>query len=228
MKINQTLSIVITLTLVFIIKPALAGIDLKAGIAHYNGSISKQRNERFFNLVKGKVVKRLVITSDGGDVAAGIALGLWVHQFAVDVEILEYCLSSCANYVFTAGSNKKITPGAVVAWHGNYNHLKQTGGWRDEVATMLAKGVDEATATRRVLHQVEKLVRMEHDFFKRIGVNEYVCWAGKMPPYNAPNYYFLSAEDMSKFGIARVETPKGYALTDVSDFTVHLVFLSLK
>ena len=56
----------------------------------------------------------------------------------------------------------------------------------------------------------------------------YCVVAGKMPPYNAPNYYFLSAEDMSKFGIARVETPKGYALTDVSDFTVHLVFLSLK
>ena len=226
MRVNQTLHI-ITLALVFLFNPAFAGVDLKDGVVHYNGSISKQLNELFFNVVKGKIINRLVITSDGGDVAAGIALGLWVHQFAVDVEIRGYCLSSCANYVFTAGRNKKITPGAVVAWHGNYNHLKQTGGWRDELPAMLSKGVDEASATSRVLHQVDKLVRMEDDFFKRIGVDEYVCWVGKMPPYNAPNYYFLSAEDMFKFGIRRVETAKDYALTDVSNLSFNIVFLSL-
>ena len=227
MRINQYLLIIITLALVFIIKPVFAGVDLKDGVAHYSGSISKQLNQQFFNLVKSKSVNRLVITSDGGDVAAGINLGLWVHQFAVDVEIQGYCLSSCANYVFTAGRNKVITPGAVVAWHGNYNHLKQTGGWRDEVPVLQTKGEDEASVTSRLLNQVEKLVRLEQEFFKRIGVNEYVCWVGKMPPYNVPNYYFFSAKDMAKFGIGRVETPKGYAQTDVSDFTVHIVFLSL-
>ena len=36
-------------------------------------------------------------------------------------------LSSCANYVFPAGYHKTIGPGAIVAWHGNYHHLKQTG-----------------------------------------------------------------------------------------------------
>ena len=227
MRINQYLLIVITLALVFMINPAFAGIDLKEGVAHYTGSISKQLNEQFFNLVKGKTVNRLVITSDGGDVAAGIALGSWVHQFGVDVEIREYCLSSCANYVFTAGKNKVITSGAVVAWHGNYNHLKQTGSWRDELPAKQSKGEDEASATRRLLDQVDELVRMEQDFFKRIGVDEYVCWVGKMPPYDVPNYYFLSAKDMAKFGIQWVETPKGYAQTDVSHFTFHIVFLSL-
>jgi len=210
------------------INPVFAGIDLNKGVARYNGSISKQLNEQFFDLVEGKTVDRLVITSDGGDVAAGIALGLWVHQFAVDVEIQGYCLSSCANYVFTAGRDKVITPGAVVAWHGNYNHLKQTGGWRDEVPAMQAKGEDEASATRRLLDQVDMLVRMEQDFFKRIGVDEYVCWVGKMRPYNVSNYYFLSAKDMAEFGIQLVETPKDYAQTDVSGSTVHIVFLSLK
>ncbi len=167
---------------------ASADIELAGETAYYSGALSAELNQRFFNAVNGKAVKRLVITSGGGEVTAGIALGLWLFEHRINVEVAEYCLSSCANYVFPAGQQKSIGAGAIVAWHGNYHHLKQTGLWQDDIAGRMERhGEDRATAAAYVREEVDRLVRLEQDFFARIGIDEYLCWVGKMPPYNAPN-----------------------------------------
>jgi hypothetical protein len=164
-----------------------------------------------------------------GEVEAGIALGLWVFEHGLNIDIPEYCLSSCANYVFPAGQKKSIGAGAIVAWHGNYNHLKQTGLWKDDIVGRMERyGEDTATAEAHVRKEVGRLVRLEHDFFIRIGVNEYLCWIGKILPYNAPNYYFLSRQDMARLGVAHVQTPPGYEDTDVSDFSEHVIYIKLR
>jgi hypothetical protein len=211
-----------------IANPASADTGLAAEVAYYTGPISAEQNQRFFETVQGKSIRRLVITSSGGEVEAGIALGLWVFDRRLDIEVPEYCLSSCANYVFPAGHHKSIGTGAVVAWHGNYNHLKQTGLWQDDIpGSMKRHGVDAATARGLVHEEVERLVGLERDFYAHIGVNEYLCWIGKMPPYNAPNYYFLSSQDMARFGVTQVQTPPDYAATDVSDLSEHIIYLRL-
>jgi hypothetical protein len=74
---------------------------------------------------------------------------------------------------------------------------------------------------------VERLVGLERDFFARIGVDEFLCWVGKVPPYKAPNYYFLSGQDMARFGVSRVQTPPGYESTDVSGFSEHIMYIRL-
>ena len=84
------------------------------------------------------------------------------------------------------------------------------------------------TAKIQLREDVERLVGLENDFFARIGVNEYLCWIGKAPPYNAPNYYFLSREDMAHFGVTHVQTPPGYESTDVSDFSDHMMYIKLR
>ena len=214
--------------MLWLTNPASADINLAGETAYYSGSLSAELNQRFFNAVKRKAVRRLVISSDGGEVAAGIALGLWVFEHHIDIEVAEYCLSSCANYVFTAGHRKSIGTGAIVAWHGNYNHLKQTGLWQDDIAGRMERhDEDRATAEAHVREEVDRLVRMEHDFFARIGVDEYLCWVGKMPPHNAPNYYFLSSRDMARFGVMHVQTPPDYANTDVTGFNVHIMYIEL-
>jgi hypothetical protein len=161
-------------------------------------------------------------------VEAGIALGSWVFDHNLDIEIPEYCLSSCANYVFPAGRHKSIGPGAIVAWHGNYNHLQQTGLWRDDIAVrMESHGEDAATAEIHVREEVDRLASLERAFFARIGVNEYLCWVGKMPPYNAPDYYFLSRQDMARFGVSDVHIPPDYEHSNVSDFSAHIMHIKL-
>lgn len=196
---------------------------------YFTGEINQAANLKFFEAVKGKTVNRLVITSAGGEVAAAIALGQWVFEQKLDVEIPGYCFSSCANYVFPAGRKKIIHKGAVVAWHGNYRHLKMTGLWIDDVALRVKKyGEDRNVAEQFVLKQVDKLVDLETAYFRLIGVDESLCWIGKMPPYNAANYYFLSAQDMARFGVDRVEVPDGYKNTDVSGFPESVVFIRLQ
>lgn len=212
-----------------IANPASAGISVAGGSAHYTGPISAVQNQRLFAAVRGKAVNRLVITSTGGEVEAGIALGLWVFRQRLDVEVSEYCLSSCANYVFPAGHHKSIGAGAIVAWHGNYNHLKQTGLWQDDIAGRMERhGEDVATARVKVREEMERLTGLERDFFAHIGIDEYLCWIGKMPPYSVPNYYFLSRQDMARFGVTRVQIPPDYEGTDVSDFIDHIMYLKLR
>ena len=95
--------------------------------AHYTGSLESDRVERFLGKHHPRSIRVLEITSDGGEVEAAILLGSWIFENQIDVSVTDYCLSSCANYVFSAGRKKIIQPGAIVAWHGNYRHLKLTG-----------------------------------------------------------------------------------------------------
>jgi hypothetical protein len=197
--------------------------------AVYRGPISAENNAGFFARVAGQPVRLLLIDSAGGDVAAAIDLADWVHARQLDIAVTGVCLSSCANYVFPAARQKEIRPGAVVAWHGNYHHLAHTGLWRDDVVLRMQRdGEDRETATRYVQSQVARLVALERDFFARIGVDEQVCWIGKQPPYNVADYYFLSAADMARFGISRVQVPAGYTTMDLGGFDASIVYLKLE
>lgn len=193
---------------------------------HYDGSISREKNRTFFQALKNIRVRKLVIRSDGGSVEAGINLGYWVYKHKIDVEVDGYCLSSCANYVFTAGKRKIIRRGAIVAWHGNYHHLEHTGSWRDDVpGRMRRTGETRAVATQTVLAQVKKLVRLEKAFFSSIGVRQYLCWIGKMAPYLVPDYYILSGQDMARFGLSGLVLPAGYEKSTSSRFRVRFIRL---
>jgi hypothetical protein len=217
---------VFLVAMLLIAMPVSADVRFSAGGAYYSGAISTEQNHQLFELVKGKTVERLIITSSGGDVEAGIALGTWVYEHNLNIEIPEYCLSSCANYVFTAGDKKSIREGAIVDWHGNYNHLKQSGLWQDDIAGRMERyGEDAETAKSHAREEMSRLVRLEREFFTRIGVDEYICWFGKVPPYSAPNYYFLSKQDMARFGVTHVQTPPGYENTDVSGFSGHIMHI---
>lgn len=208
---------------------AIASSQTPKETAYYAGSIDKAQNRTFFETVAGRRIKRLIISSRGGEVAAAIKLAMWIADQRLDVEVSEYCLSACANYVFPAGQHKVIRPGAVVAWHGNYRHLKMTGLWKDDIAPRMERYNEDAdNARQRASAEVDRLVRLERNFFRHIGVDEYVCWVGKMPPYNAANYYFLSAHDMARFGIVNVQTPPDYENTNVSKFSDHVMFITLK
>jgi len=194
----------------------------------YRGDISSAQNRDFFKRVQNKTVQRLIITSAGGEVEAGIELGLWVFRQKLTLEVHDYCFSSCANYVFTAAAKKIIRPNAVVAWHGNYHHLLDTGLWRDDVPPRMQRtGESRAIARQKVLAQVQDLVKREKAFFKTIGVDQYLNWIGKMPPYSARNYYFLSPVDMARFGVRQVEAPKDYPNTDTSRYDVSIEFVRL-
>jgi hypothetical protein len=57
---------------------------------------------------------------------------------------------------------------------------------------------------------------LEQLFFQQIGVDERVCWIGKLPPYNAADYFVLPPEDLRRFGIREVLTEADYSARSVA------------
>jgi hypothetical protein len=48
-----------------------------------------------------------------------------------------------------------------------------------------------------------------------------------MPPHNVPNYYYLSKQDMERFGVLNVQTPVHYRETDVSGLDSDIIYIAL-
>lgn len=207
---------------------ALPRITIAHQVIRYEGPLRAAPIAHLLKTAAGQAIRELVITSSGGEVAAAIVLGTWVYRRQLAVSVVGYCLSSCANYVFTAGRGRRVAPGAVVAWHGNYHHLLATGLWQDDIPLRMHRtGEDRAAARKHLWTQVQELVARERDFFALIGVDQDLCWVGKRPPYEVPNYFFLSAQDMARFGVRGVELPAGYTQTNVSELAVDIRFISL-
>ena len=100
---------------------AQAFAGLKQNVLVYRGSISAALNQEIFSAFDSAEIKpeRLVISSPGGDVQAGIELGEWIHQHKLNVEVADLCASSCANYVFPAANKKYLRKDSVLIWHGS-------------------------------------------------------------------------------------------------------------
>ena len=158
----------------------------------FSGRIDAPSVAEFLRLLQSPQIKRLVITSRGGNVVAALDMAVAMHERQLDVEVPTACLSSCANYVFPAARSKTVGWPGAVAWHGNMLHvlyLQQAG-----LASWSASEIDGA----------RQLASREAGFYRRIGVDGFVCWFGKLPPYGVDDFYSLSVPDMERFGIGRV------------------------
>ncbi len=182
----------------------------------YRGSISRASNDRLFKLVEpiDFVPTTLVITSKGGETTAGIELGQWVFRNRLDVTVTEYCLSSCANYVFPAGLRKTLEPSAALAWHGGSMQEE----WGDPCSNMpksvKEEGLGCADIKRLQRESLEEFKTAEKSFFAEIGVDQRVTVLGQYPEYvcrertNSLGWDY-SIEDMGRLGIKNIQVRNG-------------------
>ena len=181
-----------------------ATVSREGDTVRIEGIISTETAKQFQSLLQGPAPRRVQITSGGGDVVSAIEIATSIFDQGMDVEIQGGCFSSCANYIFPAGRHKIIDAQGIVGWHGNAEHLL----WLDQ------QGQDSLPFFGRSLFL--DIVRREREFFAHIRVNGFVCWFGKIEPFNIENLYFLRPEDMEHFGIRDVQVRSDYASTDVS------------
>ena len=176
-----------------------------SGRARFYGPISWERVHRFQDLIKGKRIRVLEVDSRGGESDAAMALGYWLHDEKINLEVNRLCLGSCANYLFPAAVRKLIAPGAIVAWQGNYHYqlLQQ-----EQPEQFVNHEPDRSGAE---LTRLRQQVTIEQTYFKHIGVDERLCWIGKLPPYNVPGYFVLPPEDLRRFHIKEVRTEIDYS-----------------
>jgi hypothetical protein len=158
----------------------------------FTGRIDAQSAALARDLLQQPGVTRLVITSGGGLVDAAIDLGEAVHARELDVEVPTACMSSCANYVVPAARRKLLGRPGAVAWHGTMAHV------------MYLHATGQGTWTDAEIADARRLAMREAAFYQRIGVDGFVGWFAKLPPYAIDEFYALSPEDMARFGIAEV------------------------
>ncbi len=82
----------------------------------YFGPIDPDRVEQFKSMYRPG--DRLRIQSTGGHLQAGMDFGNFITTNRIDVEVADYCISSCANYVFLAGQRKILNQTSLVIFHG--------------------------------------------------------------------------------------------------------------
>jgi hypothetical protein len=169
-----------------------ARVETSGDAIVFEGRIDAASSRRFVELARDPAVKRVVITSRGGLVAPALDMADAIASRQLDVEVPVACWSSCANYIFPAGREKRLGHTRAIGWHGNMTHVL----WLDQTG----KGQWNAA----LMAEARDLARREAIFFRRVGVDGYVCWFGKRPPYDAPDFYSLRVEDMARFGITGV------------------------
>jgi hypothetical protein len=186
-----------------------AAIFASGEVLEFDGHITSEAAKRFVALASSGTFKKLHIASGGGDVEAGIAMARYVHSHAMDVEVSTYCLSSCANYIFPAANNKYITGNGIVGWHGTITHLRYLGQVEPD-----RFDVNQAALQTR-------LSALEDVFYKEIGVDGFMCWFAKLPPYSVKKFYLLSQEDMEFFGLHNLHVRPRYAETYLDGYNAN-------
>ena len=194
-------------------RPIPPNVSVTGQTLRIEGRITAKTAQLFHSALAGQTISRVQLNSGGGDVDASLDIATEIFMNGLEVEVVGNCLSSCANYLFPAGSHKIISGPGVVGWHGSIQHLVylHESGQRVMVyptyQTMLATAQEEA------------------DFFAMIGVDPFVCWFGKIAPFNVRNFYFLSVADMERFGIKNVTARQDYSETD-TDYMDQWFFIS--
>jgi hypothetical protein len=206
-------------------------IELREGGLYYDGWIADAGAKRLIALYEAQEIKPtlLRIRSVGGSIDAGMEIGEFIHRNQIAVHVVDYCMSSCANYVFTAGKYKVLSPGALVAWHGSA--IQKV--WRLSPASR--KQLKEKypcksqeTCDSELAEIEEKLMRghevsaslaasrvRQRAFFDSIGVDETVTVYGQ-DVVECRCFWTFSIDDMQHFNINNVREEQVWYLPQFS------------
>lgn len=187
-------------------------VERRGDVLRLAGPISDEMLKALKHELARGGLKMLVIRSNGGYVEAGQAIGHLIHSAKLVVSVDEYCVSSCANYIFTAGSSRIIPNGAYVVWHGNA--FQKDGREFDQCARTISSldGLpwlpEEVEERKADTAGIQRRRTQDLNFFSTVGVNEYIARAGQEPK-NYGNFTMTEAS-MRRLGLQRIEAPKNY------------------
>ena len=219
-RISQLFQNLATLFFITLFFPLLGHAQTEqdnSEIAVYTGPINQEKVDAFLKNQANKHVVGLRINSNGGLVLPAIQLGRWVRTNNMTVSVHNICMSSCANYVFSAGSKKIIEQGAIVVWHGSTEQKDIREGQKQ--FEMLDKNLSsipadneersklEAKRLRYLL--IEKQRQAQSDWFHELGLDEYFFRIGQEPVPLA-DAWTTTVAVMNKYGIQQVSAPTNY------------------
>ena len=191
-------------------------IERDGDVIRIDGHIHEGLYHDLRELTANHEIRRIVVTSPGGEVEAGIDIGFLIWENGIEIEVDRECVSSCANYLFPAAARKIIRHEAAVIWHGNLSQKDFREFWQCGQTVSVISGWPVATQERieELLNDDYEraiwagIIDHERDFFARIGVDEFVARIGQEPNFYGD--FTMTVADMSRFGITNVEAPEDY------------------
>ncbi|GAB3390180.1 hypothetical protein GCM10027317_43770 [Massilia agri] len=193
--------------------PETTQVFLDNGELNYVGGMDADANKRLFALYDSLAIKPTVLSirSKGGEPNLGMALGRWVRERQLDIKVLEFCLSSCANYVFPAGRQKVVSNFAVIGYHGG------TSSGQYQFDPDMQKMVDAMPPAQRksfvddLEHSMKATGEKEVAYLRWLGVREDLATLGQQERYQAryladPNVlgWTYSLDGFARFNVRNI------------------------
>ena len=179
----------------------------------FNGTITVEAYDRLVSLVDSleKIPNRLSITSEGGDASAGVDFGMLIHKLGLDVYVPAYCISSCANYVFTAGRKKLLEQHSFLMWHGGATQQGigeppecEKGEWYDELFDC-----DPEQFSEEFEPILAKWLEKEAHFFETVGVDQRITVLGQLAEFRCDaghlDGWYYSVSDLAHLGVRDID-----------------------
>jgi hypothetical protein len=176
---------------------------VKDNVIYYVGHLTTVLNNEVFQLYEeNKTINLIAIQSKGGEVNTGLDLGSFIYSNGLHVRVDSYCLSSCANYVFTAGNVKYVSRNSLIAFHGGATSESTENDTFLEQRPILERKIliDKYKSYRK------KLVIREKEFFDFIGVQQRITTIGEsnnfLPLWEAQYVgWYYTKGSLSKLGV---------------------------
>lgn len=175
---------------------------------NYQGELTQSSNEKTFKIYgeNKNNIKWISIKSTGGEVNASLDLAEFINENNLNIEVTEYCLSSCANYIFTAANEKLISKNALIGFHGGTTGMDASV---DEFIKTLPESEREITR-KNLVEYGKKTSKREAGFFKKINITRDITTLGQSDKYKtyalAADYvgWYYSISGLNKLGVKNI------------------------
>lgn len=97
-------------------------------------------------------IKTVIVTSKGGEVFAGRAIGYKIGEQPRHLIVDKMCLSSCGNYFVPAATKVTLRRGSVIGLHGTPDpHMLSNADMENHMASMIEDGSNASEGLTRIL-----------------------------------------------------------------------------
>jgi hypothetical protein len=156
-------------------KPSIKLSNIDANILRIIGDVDPETEKDIMHAIERGVTK-ILITSGGGEVKANIRVAMAIREKGIRLEVVDYCMSSCFNYLFLAAKERNIQPNSVLGFHGTAETsvpglVKKIGlfGTTIEDEQQLIKDLNfDENIYKKLLERAEKIIeisRLDADLF---------------------------------------------------------------
>ncbi|MBR7783989.1 hypothetical protein [Undibacterium luofuense] len=129
---------------------------------------------------------RIVITSQGGSMEDALNIAEVMQKHKIVMEVKDYCISACANFLFIAASEKKLLPEAMLGIHGGAMNTRT-----DEFRKMKA-------SKNEVFQQFVQLNERGRAFFDAVGFDDELLRISGKLTRSVPTVYRAKLKDSSE------------------------------